>query len=141
MRRRDRFSGRAYRGQDVQSAIWLIGLGILFLTGKWWPGILILVGISMVVGTFARGWSVIDASPPPAAPPPPPSPTFRASPAAAEPPAFPAAPAERPKPAAPRTARLPDLCPNCGAPPRTLAQRGENPALCPYCGAEIGSLN
>lgn len=30
----------------VQSAIWLIGLAILFWTGWWFPGILVLVAIS-----------------------------------------------------------------------------------------------
>jgi hypothetical protein len=30
----------------VQSAIWLIGLAILFWTGYWFPGILVLVAIS-----------------------------------------------------------------------------------------------
>src|SRR5512147_768413 len=30
----------------VQSAIWLIGLAILFYTGNWFPGILVLVAIS-----------------------------------------------------------------------------------------------
>ena len=30
----------------VQSGIWLVGLAILFLTGWWFPGILILVAIS-----------------------------------------------------------------------------------------------
>ncbi len=32
----------------VQSAIWLVGLAILFWTGYWFPGILILVAISGV---------------------------------------------------------------------------------------------
>ncbi len=137
MGRRRRYSQLGSRGQDVQSAIWLIGLGILFLTGKWWPGILILIGVSMVVGTLARGWSVIDT--PPAPPPAPPS--FSTPPVMTAPPVFSTAPVETPpSPPAPRAARLPDLCPNCGAPPRTLAQRGGDPALCPYCGALIGKL-
>lgn len=32
----------------LQSAIWLIGIGILFLTGDWWPGILIVIAISIL---------------------------------------------------------------------------------------------
>ena len=32
----------------MQSAIWLVGLAILFWTGYWFPGILILVAISGV---------------------------------------------------------------------------------------------
>lgn len=137
MGRRRHYSRLGSRGKDVQSAVWLIGLGILFLTGKWWPGILILIGISMVVETLARGWSVVDT--PPAPPPPaPPPPVFQTPSAVSETPAFSSRPVETPP--APRKARLPDLCPNCGAPPRTLAQRGDDPGLCPYCGALIGKL-
>ncbi len=31
---------------------WLIGLGILFATRTWWPGILVLFGIALVVHAF-----------------------------------------------------------------------------------------
>jgi hypothetical protein len=37
------------RRSNINAAVWLIGLGILWLTDLWWPGILILVGISMLV--------------------------------------------------------------------------------------------
>ena len=43
---RNRYQGT--RG-NITAAIWLIGLGILALTDQWWPGILILVGLSMVI--------------------------------------------------------------------------------------------
>src|SRR5512140_2829695 len=33
----------------IQSGVWMIGLAILFFTGLWWPGILILMGVSMVL--------------------------------------------------------------------------------------------
>lgn len=32
--------------KQIQGAIWLIGLAILFWKGWWWPGILILLGVS-----------------------------------------------------------------------------------------------
>jgi hypothetical protein len=32
----------------IQTGIWLIGLGILFLTGRFWPEILIVIGLSML---------------------------------------------------------------------------------------------
>jgi hypothetical protein len=35
--------------QQVQSAIWLVGIAILFWQGWWWPGILILAAISGLV--------------------------------------------------------------------------------------------
>ena len=42
----------------VQSAIWLIGLAILFYTGNWFPGILVLVAISGItqalLGSMAK---------------------------------------------------------------------------------------
>ncbi len=38
----------------IQGAVWLIGFAILFATGKIWPGVLILVGISIVGGALVR---------------------------------------------------------------------------------------
>ena len=32
--------------RQIQGAIWLVGLGILAWQGWWWPGILVLLGIS-----------------------------------------------------------------------------------------------
>lgn len=47
---------RAVVERSVWSALngllWLFGLAFLFTTGLWWPGILILVGLSMVLGTM-----------------------------------------------------------------------------------------
>ena len=37
----------------ITGGIWLIGFGMLFATGFWWPGILILAGITAMV----EGWS------------------------------------------------------------------------------------
>lgn len=39
---------------DIQTGIWLIGLAILFLTDRFWPGILIVIGVSMVTGSLLR---------------------------------------------------------------------------------------
>ena len=33
---------------NLQSLIWLVGIGILFITGDWWPGILLVVAISIL---------------------------------------------------------------------------------------------
>ena len=35
--------------KNVQSGVWLIGLGILFLLDAFWPGILILIGLSLLI--------------------------------------------------------------------------------------------
>ncbi len=32
--------------RSIHAAVWLIGLAILFWTGNWWPGILVLIAIS-----------------------------------------------------------------------------------------------
>jgi hypothetical protein len=38
-------------------AVWLIGLGILFLTGEFFPGILVLIGITSYLNANAHGRS------------------------------------------------------------------------------------
>lgn len=40
--------------QQIQSAIWLIGLAIIAWRGWWWPGILVLVAISGLVQAAIR---------------------------------------------------------------------------------------
>ena len=49
--------GLAGRKNEVSGALWLIGLGILFLTGSFWPGILVLVGLTAYVQQLACGRS------------------------------------------------------------------------------------
>jgi len=43
------------RANAVTGGIWLIGLGVLFATKFWWPGILFLAGITAIVQGSARG--------------------------------------------------------------------------------------
>ncbi len=38
----------------IQSAVWLIGIALLFVFDKFWPGILILIGLSMLAGGLVR---------------------------------------------------------------------------------------
>ena len=38
----------------IQSAVWLIGIAALFTFDIFWPGILILIGLSMVAGALVR---------------------------------------------------------------------------------------
>ncbi len=40
--------------QQIQSAVWLIGLAIIAWRGWWWPGILVLVAISGLVQAGVR---------------------------------------------------------------------------------------
>jgi hypothetical protein len=45
----------AERANAVTGGIWLIGLGVLFATGDWLPGILFLAGVTSIVEGSARG--------------------------------------------------------------------------------------
>jgi len=38
----------------IQSGLWLVGLALLFYFGIFWPGILILLGVSALVGAATR---------------------------------------------------------------------------------------
>jgi len=53
--RRSTRKARTKHKKAPLAAIWLIGLGILFLTELFWPGILVLIGISSYVDKAARG--------------------------------------------------------------------------------------
>lgn len=46
--------GRAW--YTVSGGLWLIGLGLIFLLGFSWPLLLIIIGVSMLVG-YNQGWS------------------------------------------------------------------------------------
>jgi DNA-directed RNA polymerase subunit RPC12/RpoP len=116
----------------------MIGLGILFFTGHWWPGILILIGISAVLGAVWREsnaptlpqneWERPET--PPAAPAPQPVVT---------PPPAPAAPVN----SAPRVDLLPSTCPRCGAPVRSneIKWTSTHSATCTYCGSNLMTGN
>ncbi|HNB52210.1 MAG TPA: hypothetical protein PK530_09725 [Anaerolineales bacterium] len=40
---------------NLQSGIWLIGIGVLALTNTWWPGIMFVVGLSVLIGGSPQG--------------------------------------------------------------------------------------
>ncbi len=48
----------------ITSAIWLVGIGVLIVTGWWWPGIMFLIGLGAIVEGFARGrgWYALQGS-------------------------------------------------------------------------------
>lgn len=35
--------------KSIKSAVWMIGMGYLFFTGNWWPGMFYLIGISILL--------------------------------------------------------------------------------------------
>jgi hypothetical protein len=125
-RRRFRYK-RHRRMREMQSAIWLIGLGILFLTRWWWPGILIVIGVSMVVGALVRedhSRDERDTLPPLDPLPPIPEPEPLEGPSA-----FTSAsptPVNQP---------LPSACPNCGG--GKFERLSPDRAECWHCGAQI----
>ena len=137
---RNRYQGT--RG-NITAAIWLIGLGILALTDQWWPGILILVGLSMVINAVLP---VTDEASKPARPyvneddhsyleepfteddplPPVPEPPLQVRVDESE---------------SSFTGALPSSCPMCGAPvdARKLKLAPSGAPLCGYCDANLNA--
>lgn len=52
------------RANQLSGAVWLIGIGVLFVTGYWWPGVMFVVGVGMIVQGLAegRGWYAFQAA-------------------------------------------------------------------------------
>jgi hypothetical protein len=143
---------------SINAGIWLIGLGILWLTNTWWPGILILIGLSMLAQSIiyrqARQPAVM-ADAPPAAPVVEPEemqfePEVKEDPRVStdEEDATPSFMKEetvsQPEPETPvvdRNSWLPETCPACGGPVASNADKvtwpGETMAKCPFCGVYL----
>lgn len=45
------------RSEQIFGGSFLIGLAILFITGYWWPGIMFVIGISMIIRSVSEGQS------------------------------------------------------------------------------------
>jgi DNA-directed RNA polymerase subunit RPC12/RpoP len=104
---------------QIQGAIWLIGLAILFWQNWFWPGILVLVAISAIFEAVVRLWIK---------PRPPMSDTLDTVP--------PDIGGSIPQPAAAPAVKLPGRCPNCGAPvgaDSVIWSADRQQAACPYC--------
>ena len=48
---------------QVSGGVLLIGVGMLFLTGWWWPGIMFVVAASIMARTMAEGKPLSEATP------------------------------------------------------------------------------
>jgi hypothetical protein len=100
--------------QRIQGAVWLIGLAILAWSGWWWPGILVLAGISGLVQggiqIYLSNQSKVQQD------------LSLEKDLAKE-----------------RAEWLPSICPNCGAPLSVSTVRWTGPATadCPYCKANL----
>jgi hypothetical protein len=94
----------------VHSAIWLIGLAVLFYTGNWFPGILILVAISGVAQALLLSKAKQEE-----------------------------AKAQAAQSARQAALAIPSVCPTCGAAinASSVVWSGVSTAHCPYCKAAI----
>ncbi len=54
---RPRRGGFSVEWGGIMGGIWLIGIAVLAVTGWWWPGIMVLIGISALVGGLQSGGS------------------------------------------------------------------------------------
>jgi hypothetical protein len=124
--------------KSVQSGIWLIGIGVLLLTGYWWPGILILIGLSMLANAMMPEDTPARVEMP--------APTVAVDESGASmtpeggiPPAL--GEGYSPEPAAHSTAVLPGSCPMCGGPVLAMENElewiGYQSARCPWCAVEL----
>lgn len=94
--------------------VWMFGLAILALMDWWWPGILVLVAISVIGGTIGEEYlkrrsdreRVVTA--------------MKVAQTA-------------------RAEALPERCPACGAPlsTKSVIWRSESTASCPYCNTSV----
>jgi hypothetical protein len=130
MKRRFRMNRIGRPRRRFHAGIWLIGLAFLALTGRWWPGILILVVISIFLEAALnrRAPAEFDEGQPQ---------TINEEPEVYT---SPRSPVEVP-PAADvhHTEWLPLSCPKCGAPTRAEEVRwtGNASAACSYCGSNL----
>ena len=106
---------------------WLIILAIIIFRGHWWPGILVLIGLAIVFGSFFKDSTQQQTQNPlsPAAPMPPPTPPLTVA----------AVPVEQIH----RNDLLPATCPHCGGPIRSYEVKwtGKQSAACPYCDSNL----
>ncbi len=53
--------GNAY-GSSIMGGVFLIGLGMLVLTGWWWPGIMLVIGLASAAELTRRGQLAVAAA-------------------------------------------------------------------------------
>jgi hypothetical protein len=113
--------------RNLHGAIWLLGLAILAWQNWWWPGILVLAGLSLALEGVLKQYApqAFETIEPPSSP----------SPADKSP--LPSSPA--PSASQHRLDLLPSVCPKCGGPIRghEVQWTGPQSADCPYCGASL----
>jgi len=113
--------------RNIHGAVWLIGLAILAWKGWWFPGIFVLIAVSMILEAVLMKFAphaYEEEKEHPESPSTPPADT--ASLAADQ------TPERHPE-------LLPAVCPKCGAPVRAHEVRWTSPqsADCSFCGANL----
>lgn len=123
--------------RSIQFAIWLIGLAILAITGYWWPGILVVLAISVLYEALIR--RLAPAAFVPEEPETPQVQSGSETPPAAAPAATPAVSASPLPIREHRAELLPSECPKCGGPIRgqEVVWTGVQSADCPFCGVNL----
>ncbi len=126
------------RSANINAAVWLIGLGLLWLTDLWWPGILILIGASMLVQVLVSPSGPAEVISPKNEPPAPQEAVEQEKAEdiwdddETETPAF-----IQPLDAGHDAGLLPQNCPACGGPVAENAHKVEwldaKTAKCPFC--------
>ena len=53
---------KQHNADQVSGGVFLIGLALLFLTDWWWPGIMFVVGASIIARTMAEGAPITSAT-------------------------------------------------------------------------------
>lgn len=120
--------------RNLHGAVWLLGLGYLFISGDWFPGILWLIGVSMILEAvlmMAVPDAYEEAAPEKTATEPSPTPAVVENEVDI--------PAPAPKVDSRPYAALPTTCPRCGAPARghEVIWHNDHAADCAFCGASL----
>ncbi len=110
--------------RNLHGAVWVIGLAILAWKDWWWPGIMVLIAISLVIEAI-----LMQVAPQ----------AFETEEAVSSPSSTSSSPAPAAAVAEHRLELLPTICPNCGGPIRghEVKWTGVQSADCPYCGANL----
>lgn len=105
-------------GKALSSAVFLIGLAVLFATDSFWPGILVLIAVSGLVKALGRSWER-DGDPF----------SFEEGPSRAS------LASEQPT----QPLVYPANCPHCGASAPEVIQdaRAGQKVVCEFCGATL----
>jgi hypothetical protein len=132
MKRKIRTRRVIRRRGRYHAALWLVGLAVLAVTDSWWPGILILVAISILLeSAVKRGDQSGSGEEEPE--------TVTDDKLEAAPSSPPRVETVAPPVGTHRAEWLPLNCPRCGAPTRAADVRwtGDASASCPYCGSNL----